>query len=220
LFHIDFEMLTTFTFLWLRQELLLFHNLRSRRSRVLFISICFCEVSGMRKIDFFFIDSIISAVTFYLNGSLLHVLASQPLWISGCGFGLHSLIFPQFEHFACIAKEDFFLSLARTIYPKAHSLPQTKKKENMYIKIEFVVHVSEIWKQLCATRTAKQCLTEREGILYPGSRQSERDEIDSSRDSKVITKPVNHHNGTESLPQTTQLVDRLVYFPCFYHFLF
>jgi hypothetical protein len=39
--------------------------------------------------------------------------------------------------------------------------------KNIYKEINFVVHVFETWKQPCATRTAKQCLTEQAGISVP-----------------------------------------------------
>lgn len=67
-------------------------------------------------------------------------------------------------------------------------------------------------------RTAQQCLTEQEGILYPSLLKSEHDKADSCGDSEVIMKPVDHCNGMEIIPQTTPLVDRLVYFPDFYYY--
>lgn len=39
-------------------------------------------------------------------------------------------------------------------------------------------------------------------------------------DLKVTIKPMNHHIGTESLPQTTPHVDRLVYFPHLCYFFY
>ena len=66
-------------------------------------------------------------------------------------------------------------------------------------------------------RTAKWCLTlEQVGILYPSLLLSEHDKVDSCGDSEVITKPVDHCNGMEIIPQTTPLIDRLVYFPEFF----
>lgn len=66
-------------------------------------------------------------------------------------------------------------------------------------------------------RTAKRYLTlEQEGILYPSLLLSEHDKADSCRDSEVITQPVDYCNGMEIIPQTTPLIDRLVYFPEFF----
>jgi len=54
---------------------------------------------------------------------------------------------------------------------------------------------------------------EQEGMLYPSLLLSEHDKADSCGDSEVITQPVDHCNGMEIIPQTTSLIDRLVYFP-------
>lgn len=63
-------------------------------------------------------------------------------------------------------------------------------------------------------RTAKRCLTlEQEGMLYPSLLLSEHDKADSFGASEVVTQPVDHCNGMEIIPQTTPLIDRLVYFP-------
>ena len=67
-------------------------------------------------------------------------------------------------------------------------------------------------------RTAKRCLTlEQEGILYPSLLLSEHDKANSCENSEVITQPVDHCNGMEIIPQTTALIDRLVYFPEFFY---
>jgi len=68
-------------------------------------------------------------------------------------------------------------------------------------------------------RTAKRCLTlEQEGILYPSLLLSDHDKADSCGDSEVVTQPVDHCNGMEIIPQTTPLIDRLVYFPVSFFF--
>jgi len=67
-------------------------------------------------------------------------------------------------------------------------------------------------------RTAKRCLTlEQEGMLYPSLLLSEHDKADSFGTSEVVTQPVDHCNGMEIIPQTTPLIDRLVYFPEFFY---
>lgn len=126
--------------------------------------------------------------------------------------------FPTFWIVCICAKAGtgYFLFSCQNHYPKAHSLPQTKKK---YIYINRLCCSHLRCEKSCVPQEQLNSASWNRRNSVPCSLHSECNETDGSGDSEVM-KPVDHHSGTESLPRTTSLVDRLVYFHDFIIIIF